>query len=129
MAKGVRKGRDGKPIKKKDRTTLVTREYTINFGLRLKGSQFKYRAPRAIRAIRKFAFKEMRTTDVRVTVGLNQYIWSQGIRNPPRRVRFQLSRKRNENKDDKQKFYTLVTHVPCTRDEFRNKTPLTIKEQ
>jgi hypothetical protein len=36
MPKAVRKGRDGKPLKKKDRTALVTREFTINFGRALK---------------------------------------------------------------------------------------------
>jgi large subunit ribosomal protein L31e len=71
----------------------------------------------------------MATKDVRVAVALNQYIWSQGIRNPPRRVRFQLSRKRNEDKGAQEKFYTLCSHVPMTRDELKKKTPMTIKEQ
>jgi large subunit ribosomal protein L31e len=79
--------------------------------------------------LRKFATKEMSTGDVRVAVGLNQYLWSQGIRNPPRRVRFQLSRKRNEDKGAKEQFYTLCSHVPMTREELRGKVPMIVKEQ
>jgi hypothetical protein len=37
MAKGIKKGRNGKPLKKSDKTSLVTREYTINFGKVLRG--------------------------------------------------------------------------------------------
>lgn len=38
----------------------------------------------------------MRTTDVRIDPKLNQFIWSQGVRNLPHRVRVRISRKRNE---------------------------------
>merc|ERR1719152_1007872 len=74
--------------------------------------QFKKRAPRAISAIKKIAEKQMGTKDVRIDQKLNKFIWSQGIRNLPRRVRIRLSRKRNEDEDAKEKMYTLVQHVP-----------------
>jgi len=35
-----------------------------------------------------------------------------GIRNVPKRVRVRMSRKRNEDEDAKNKFFTLVQHVP-----------------
>lgn len=41
---------------------------------------FKKRAPRAIKEIRKFAFKMMGTEDVRLDTRLNKAIWAQGIR-------------------------------------------------
>ena len=37
------------------------RDYTLNLHKRLQGIQFKKRAPRAIRNIRRFAAKEMHT--------------------------------------------------------------------
>jgi large subunit ribosomal protein L31e len=40
---------------------VVTREYTIQMSKRLQGITFKKRAARAIREIKKFAFKEMKT--------------------------------------------------------------------
>lgn len=36
---------------------VVTKEYTINLHKRLHGIGFKYRAPRAVKEIRKFAEK------------------------------------------------------------------------
>ena len=46
---------------KKKEVVPVTRDYTINLHKRLHGIQFKRRAPRAIREIRKFAVGEMFT--------------------------------------------------------------------
>ncbi|XP_071527237.1 large ribosomal subunit protein eL31 [Panulirus ornatus] len=90
---------------------VVTREYTINMHKRLHGVSFKRRAPRAIKEIRKFAKKQMNTEDVRIDTRLNKFVWSRGIRNVPFRIRVRLSRRRNEDEDSTQPFYTLVTFV------------------
>jgi large subunit ribosomal protein L31e len=74
-------------------------------------SGFKKKAPKAVRAIKKFAQQMMKTSDVRIDSKLNKFIWSQGVRNVPYRVRVRLSRKRNEDEDAKEKLYTLVQHV------------------
>merc|ERR1711972_201452 len=90
---------------------VVTREYTINLHKRLHGIGFKYRAPRAIKEAKKFAEKQMGTTDVRIDTRLNKHLWSQGVKNVPFRVRVRLARLRNEDEDSTNKLYTLVTHV------------------
>merc|ERR1712048_76263 len=90
---------------------VVTREYTINLHKRIHGMQFKKRAPRAIREIKKFAEKMMGTPDVRIDTGLNKYVWSHGVRNVPRRARVRLARRRNEDEDSTNKLYTLVSVV------------------
>ncbi len=90
---------------------VVTREYTINLHKRLHGIGFKYRAPRAIKEVKKFAEKQMGTSDVRIDTRLNKHIWSQGVRNVPFRIRVRLARLRNEDEDSANKLYTLVTHV------------------
>jgi large subunit ribosomal protein L31e len=77
-------------------------------------SQFKKRAPRAVKAIKCFAQKEMRTTDVRLDVKLNQMVWAKGIRHIPNRVRVRMQRRRNEDENSKHKMYTLVSYVPVT---------------
>ncbi|KAJ1118367.1 hypothetical protein NDU88_006558 [Pleurodeles waltl] len=103
--------------KKKGRSAInevVTREYTINVHKRIHGVGFKRRAPRALKAIRKFAVKEMGTPDVRIDTRLNKAVWAKGIRNVPYRMRVRLSRKRNEDEDSPNKLYTLVTYVPVT---------------
>lgn len=42
---------------------------------------------------------------------LNRQIWATGIRNIPRKVRVRITRKRNEDEDSKEKFYSLVQFV------------------
>ena len=101
------------PKEKKGSTMgeVVTREYTINLHKRLHGIGFKYRAPRAVKEIKKFAVKQMGTEDVRIDTRLNKYLWSQGVRNVPFRCRVRLARMRNEDEDSTNKVYPLVTHV------------------
>mmetsp|Transcript_3752 Transcript_3752/g.4312 ORF Transcript_3752/g.4312 Transcript_3752/m.4312 type:complete len:121 (-) Transcript_3752:134-496(-) len=96
----------------------ITRDHTIHLHKLLMKIQFKRRAPRAIREIRKFAAKVMLTKDVRVDTKLNKFIWSKGIRNVPRRVRVRMSRKRNEDEEAKEKTFTLCQHVPV--ESFKN---------
>jgi len=42
---------------------------------------------------------------------LNRQIWATGIRNIPRKLRVRISRKRNEDEDSAEKFYSLVQYV------------------
>ena len=42
---------------------------------------------------------------------MNRFVWSTGIRNVPRKIRVRISRKKNEDEDAKEKFYSLVQHV------------------
>jgi large subunit ribosomal protein L31e len=65
-----------------------------------------------VNAIKNWVAKMMKTQDVRIDPKLNQFIWSQGIRNLPRRVRVRISRKRNEEEGNSgNDFYSLVQHV------------------
>merc|ERR1711922_53230 len=98
---------------------VVTREYTINLHKRLHGIGFKYRAPRAVKEIKKFAEKQMGTKDVRIDTRLNKAIWSQGVRGVPFRMRIRLARLRNEDEDSIHKLYTLVTHVQVAKGGFK----------
>ncbi|XP_065839581.1 large ribosomal subunit protein eL31-like [Oscarella lobularis] len=96
---------------------VVTRVHTIHLHKHVHGTQFKKRAPRAVKAIKQFATKVMGTTDIRIDVQLNKHIWCRGIKNVPFRVRVKLERKRNEDEDAPNKLYTLVSHVPV--DSFK----------
>lgn len=75
-------------------------------------SQFKKRAPSAVKAIKKAAEKMMGTKDVRIDPKLNKALWSHGIKNVPRRIRVRFSRKRNDDEEAKHKLYTVVNFVP-----------------
>ena len=99
--------------KKRAVADLVSREYTVNLNKRLHGLTFKTKAPRAVREIKKFAEKMMKTKDVRLDTKLNKYLWSKGVRNVPFRVRVRLARKRNEDEEAEQKVR------PARREEQR----------
>ena len=97
----AKKGESG-TSKKQITNEVVTREYTVNLHKRLHGmyvesmiecgsltvslslslsvSAFKKRAPRAVKELKKFAEKMMKTPDVRIDSKLNKEIWSQGIK-------------------------------------------------
>lgn len=92
--------------------TAVSREYTIHLHKRVYGKTFKKRAPTAIKIVREFAQKTMKTQDVRLDTELNKQLWARGIKAVPHRIRVRLSRKRNEAEDAKEKFYTYVSFVP-----------------
>lgn len=103
--------KQNKDKKTKTLNEVLTREYTINIHRRIHGVGFKRRAPRAIKEIKKFAEKQFGTPDVRIETRLNKYIWINGIKNVPYRVRVRLSRKRNDDEESIHKLYTLVQHV------------------
>lgn len=104
--------KQNKEKKTKTLNEVATREFTIHIHRRIHGIGFKSRAPRAIKEIKKFAEKQFGTPDVRIDTRLNKYIWSNGIKNVPYRVRVRLSRKRNDDEESIHKLYTLVQHVP-----------------
>lgn len=61
--------------------------------------------------IKTFAQKMMKTSDNRVDVKLNKAVWSKGIRNVPKRIRVQISRRRNDNEDAEEEMYSYITVV------------------
>ena len=97
---------------------VITREYTIHLNRHIFGVGRKKRAPLALKAIRKFCEREMKTKDVRIDPMMNKFIWEKGIRSTPTRIRVRLSRRRNEEENAKSKLYTYVTYVPVT--SFKN---------
>ena len=97
----------------------VTREYTINLAKRLHGTTFKKRAPRAVKEVKAFAAKAMGTKDVRLDVKLNKFLWHRGIRSVPRRIRVQISRKRNDDEDAEEDMYSHVTVVEMDQKDLK----------
>jgi large subunit ribosomal protein L31e len=101
-------------VKKAEKRTtvaeVISRETTIHLHKYVHGRQFKKRAPSAVKAIKAAALKMMGTQDVRIDPKLNKALWSKGIKNVPRRIRF--ARKRNDDEEAKHKLYTVVSYVP-----------------
>jgi large subunit ribosomal protein L31e len=101
-------------VKGAPKPDLVSRDYTIHLSKRVHKEQFKKRAPKAIKEIRKFAQGAMGTKDVRIDSSLNKFVWKSGVKNVPVRVRVRLSRKRNDDEDADEKLYTLAQLVEVT---------------
>ena len=96
---------------RKAKPDLVSRDYTIHLAKHTHKTTFKAKTPRGIKKIKEFAQKAMGTKDVRIDTDVNKFVWAQGVRNPPKRIRVRLSRKRNEDEDAEEKLYTLVQLV------------------
>merc|ERR1712227_935032 len=102
---------------KKGKSTInevVTREYTIHLHKYLWKVGFRKRAPKAIKVIKEFAKKAMKTDDVRIDSKLNNKIWAKGVRNVPFRIRVRLSRRRNQDDDSVNRLYTLCQFTPVS---------------
>lgn len=72
-------------VKKEQRTGLTETaiDTTINIHKLAHKTQFKKKAPTAVKAIKKLVATMMKTSDVRIDPKLNQFVWNQGIRNLP----------------------------------------------
>jgi large subunit ribosomal protein L31e len=101
-------------VKKEQRTGLTETaiDTTINIHKLAHRATFKRKAPTAVKKIKQLVATMMKTQDVRIDPKLNQFVWGQGVRNLPHRVRVRISRKRNEEEGSNQgEFYSLVQHV------------------
>ncbi len=103
-------GKGAKKVKK-DLNKELTRDYTLNLHKRLFKIQFKKRGKRAIREIKKFAQQQMHVKDIRVDAELNHYIWKNGIRDTPNKVRIRISKKKSQDEDAREPYFCLVQNV------------------
>eukprot|EP01054_Gregarina_sp_Poly1_P006482 Gregarina_sp_Poly_1__6481@NODE_346_length_9378_cov_211_258941_g289_i0_p8_GENE_NODE_346_length_9378_cov_211_258941_g289_i0NODE_346_length_9378_cov_211_258941_g289_i0_p8_ORF_typecomplete_len116_score25_02Ribosomal_L31e/PF01198_19/3_2e28Vsr/PF03852_15/9_8e03Vsr/PF03852_15/0_043_NODE_346_length_9378_cov_211_258941_g289_i0104451 len=114
-------------VKGKKEFGPVSIDYTIRLARLVKDVAFKKRAPRAIREMKKQAERVMKTKDVRIEQKLNEAVWANGIRFLPRRLRVRFNRKRNEDEEAAEKFYTLISYVECSN--FKGLKPEIVKDQ
>ena len=66
--------------------------------------------------------------DVRVDTKLNKFLWSQGVKAVPGRVRVRLARKRNDDEEAAEKLYTLCMHVPVEKFQYKGLQTQTVDE-
>lgn len=57
-----------------------------------RGSKERF-APKAMRYLKAFVGRHMKADEVLVGSELNEFIWSQGVRNPPRKVQVKATKK------------------------------------
>jgi large subunit ribosomal protein L31e len=69
----------------------LTRTYVVPLGVVYEAPPYR-RAKKAVAVIRAFATRHMKATQVSIDVGVNELIWSRGIKHPPRRITLEMKR-------------------------------------
>ncbi len=67
------------------------RIYTINLGKVLLSPDNR-RAKRAINMIKEFVIHHMHTNKIKINSDINNYVWKNGIRNPPRKIKVKITK-------------------------------------
>ena len=101
--------------KKSRREDTVAYEMTVHVAKLIHGRKFARRAPTAVKKIRAFAQKLMKTKDNRIDASLNTFLWSQGVKGVPGRVRVRIERhvaKNTEGTSKRKRLYSVISHVP-----------------
>ena len=104
---------------KKEETPKTVLERTYVIPLRqetLKVPPFK-KAKKAIRTIREFISKHMKSDDITMGKYLNLKVWSRGIKNPPHKVKVTTT------KDGKGKVFVEIVGAPKEKPKVEEKKP------
>lgn len=112
---GRRRGATRASLRKREgrKPDNVAVETTIHLAKILKKRTFNKRAPLAVKKIKKFVGKLMKTTDNRIDASLNTYLWHKGVKGVPGRVRVLIQRKMENIEGSKRKHcYTIISNVP-----------------
>ena len=68
----------------------MEREYVIPLRKQILHVPKYRRASKAVKTVKEFLVRHMKTKEVRLGQELNMHLWSQGIRNPPTRVKVKV---------------------------------------
>lgn len=97
--------------------TVLERVYVIPLRREtLKVPPYK-KANKAMKTIREFVSKHMKSSDVFVGKYLNLKIWSHGMKNPPHKVKVTAA------KDDKGKVFVEIVGAPKEKPKVEEKKP------
>ena len=69
----------------------LTRTYVVPLGVVFEAPPYR-RAKKAITVIKEFATRHMKAKQVSIDVGVNELVWTRGIRHPPRRIKLEMER-------------------------------------
>jgi large subunit ribosomal protein L31e len=126
---GRRRGATRASLRKSEgrKADNVSYEMTIHLAKILKKRTFNKRAPLAVKKIKKFVGKLMKTTDNRIDASLNTYLWHKGVGGVPGRVRVLVQRQVENIEGSKRKhFYTIISNVPVAT--FKKLTTKTVSQ-
>lgn len=72
----------------------LTRTYTVPLRRAFEAARYR-RTKVAVRLIKEFATRHMKSEEIKLDEDLNEYLWSRGITNPPRRVKLEMEKDKN----------------------------------
>jgi large subunit ribosomal protein L31e len=81
---------------KKDSKSDIERDYVIPLRSSFRNTTRHKRTPKAIRTIREFLVKHMKSEDVKMGMHLNEKMWENGIKNPPHHIKVHVTKKGDE---------------------------------
>jgi large subunit ribosomal protein L31e len=73
--------------KKKETKVKVERSYNIPLRKSFRSTAKHKKTPRAVRTIRQFLEKHMKSENILLGMHLNEHLWKHGIKNPPHHVK------------------------------------------
>ena len=73
--------------KKKEVKVKLERTYNIPLRRKFRNTAKHKKTPKAVRTIKEFLKKHMKTDKIRLGMNLNEFLWKHGIKNPPHHVR------------------------------------------
>ena len=71
---------------------LEERVYVVPLRKLMRGSRGLQRAKKAIKVLKHFVSKHMHSENVKIMEEVNQQVWNNGIRNPPRKIKIRAVR-------------------------------------
>ncbi len=106
---------------------VLTRTYTIPFYPKLNGIPRTKRAAKAVKILREFVARHMKSEDILIAPEVNEFIFKRGIQKPPRKITVLLEK----SDDDVVEVYLADTsleriltkkEVPVTADITEEET-------
>lgn len=92
--------------KKEKPKNVLERIYNIPLRKEFQKSPRWKRTKKAVKALREFIVKHMKSEDVKVGKYLNEKLWQHGIKNPPHHIKVKAS------KDEKGKVFVELAELP-----------------
>ncbi|MCY3411424.1 MAG: 50S ribosomal protein L31e [Candidatus Heimdallarchaeota archaeon] len=87
--------------------TVLERVYTIPFYPKLNSIPRNKRAPRAMRLIKEFIARHVKSDDIIISEEVNEKIWERGIQKPPRKITVRVVK----SDDDVVEVYLVDTSI------------------
>ncbi|KYK25615.1 hypothetical protein AYK26_05745 [Euryarchaeota archaeon SM23-78] len=111
--------------KKKESKVKLERSYNIPLRKRYVHAAKHKRTPKAVRAVREFLKKHMKTEQVRLGMHLNEHLWKHGIKNPPHHVKVHAIKEEDVVKAELEGF----EFKEAVKAEPKKKEPKTVKDK